>query len=74
MGDRYHVHTHIAGDDLSDVHKGQLHKGVAGIQLFPSCLSRDAVMSVEDAVLRSFEGEAPEGVILRTDNGPQYNS
>lgn len=32
------------------------------------------MMSVEDAVLRSFEGEAPEGNILRTDNGPQYNS
>ena len=35
---------------------------------------RNALMSVEDAVLRSFDGEAPEGVILRTDNGPQYNS
>ena len=34
-----------------------------------SCLASDVAMSVEDAVLRSFEGEAPEGIILRTDNG-----
>ena len=32
-------------------------------------MARDAAMSVEDAVLRSFGGEVPEGVILRTDNG-----
>ncbi len=37
-------------------------------------MARVAVMSVEDAVLRPFGGEVPEGVILRTDNGPQYNS
>ncbi|MDA8054566.1 MAG: hypothetical protein M0Z77_02800 [Thermoplasmatales archaeon] len=31
-------------------------------------------MSVDDAVIRTFDGEVPKGLILRTDNGPQYNS
>lgn len=35
-------------------------------------MARDAVMSVEDAVLRSFDGKVPEGVILRTVVRPQY--
>lgn len=41
---------------------------------FRSCLARDAVRSVDDAALRSLDGEVPEGLILGTDNGPQYNS
>ena len=39
-----------------------------------SCLSRDAVMSVEDAVIRTFDGKPPSNLVLRTDNGPQYIS
>ena len=33
-----------------------------------SCLSRDTVRAVEDAVMRAFDEEVPEGLILRTDN------
>ena len=54
--------------------KDSFTKEWQGYNYSRSCLASDAVMSVEDAVLRSFEGEAPEGIILRTDNGPQYNS
>ncbi len=43
-----------------------------GYQYSRSCLSRDAIMAVEDAVMRAFDGEAPEGLVLRVDNGPQY--
>jgi hypothetical protein len=39
-----------------------------------SCLPRDVLMYVEDIVLRSFDGEAPEGAILLMGNGIQYNS
>ena len=45
-----------------------------GYQYSRSCLSKDAIRAVEDAVMRSFVGEVPEGLILRTDNGPQYIS
>jgi transposase InsO family protein len=45
-----------------------------GYQYSRSCLSRDTVRAVEDAVLRAFDGEVPDGLILRTDNGPQYIS
>ena len=37
-----------------------------------SCLSRDAIRAVEDAVVKAFDGEVPEGLVLRVDNGPQY--
>lgn len=37
-----------------------------------SCMARDAISSVEDASLRSWDGSVPEGIILRVDNGPQY--
>ncbi|MDA8055880.1 MAG: integrase core domain-containing protein [Thermoplasmatales archaeon] len=29
---------------------------------------------MEDAILRAFDGEVPDGLMLRTDNGPQYIS
>jgi len=45
-----------------------------GYQYSRSCLSKDAIRAVEDAVMRSFGDEVPEGLILRTDNGPQYIS
>ena len=38
------------------------------------CLSSDAIRAVEDAVLRDFDGEVPDGLVLRVDNGPQYIS
>ncbi|MHB8396457.1 MAG: IS3 family transposase [Thermoplasmataceae archaeon] len=37
-----------------------------------SCMASDAIKSVEDAVMRAFDGEVPEGLVLRVDNGPQY--
>ena len=39
-----------------------------------SCMARDAIRSVENAVLMAFNGTVPEGLVLRTDNGPQYIS
>ena len=39
-----------------------------------SCMARDAIRSVENAVLMAFNGTAPEGLALRTDNGPYYIS
>ena len=39
-----------------------------------SCMARDAIRSVENAVLMAFNGSAPAGLVLRTDNGPQYIS
>ena len=35
-------------------------------------MSRDAIRAVEDAVVKTFDGEVPEGLVLRVDNGPQY--
>ena len=37
-------------------------------------MARDAIRSVENAVLMAFNGSAPEDLVLRTDNGPQYIS
>ncbi len=37
-----------------------------------SCLARDAIRAVEDAVMKAFDGEVHGGLILRTDNGPQF--
>ena len=39
-----------------------------------SCMARDAIRSVENAVLMAFNGTVPEGLVLRIDNGPQYIS
>lgn len=39
-----------------------------------SCMASDAIGSVEDAVMRTFDGDVPECLILRVDNGPQYQS
>lgn len=39
-----------------------------------SCMASDAVRSVEDAVMRAFDGKVPEGLVLRVDNGPQYGA
>ena len=43
-----------------------------GYQYSRSCLSKDAIRAVEDAIVKAFEGRAPEGLVLRVDNGPQY--
>ena len=37
-------------------------------------MARDAIRSVENAVLMAFNGTVPEGLVLRKDNGPQYTS
>ena len=39
-----------------------------------SCMAKDAIRSVENAVLMAFNGSVPKGLVLRTDNGPQYIS
>ncbi len=39
-----------------------------------SCMASDAIGSVEDAVMRTFDGDVPEGLVLRVDNGPRYQS
>ncbi|MEM4090730.1 MAG: DDE-type integrase/transposase/recombinase [Thermoplasmatales archaeon] len=45
-----------------------------GYNFSRSCWASDAVRAVEDSVLRAFDGEVPDGLILMTDNGPQYIS
>ena len=45
-----------------------------GFHYSRSCMAKDAVRSVENAVLMAFNGSVPEGLVLRTDNGPQYVS
>ena len=37
-------------------------------------MAKDAIRSVENAVLMAFNGSVPEGLVLRTDNCPQYVS
>ena len=37
-------------------------------------MARDAIRSVENAVLMAFNGTVPKGLVLRTDNGLQYIS
>ena len=39
-----------------------------------SFMAKDAIRSVENAVLMAFNGSTPEGLVLRMDNGPQYIS
>jgi transposase InsO family protein len=39
-----------------------------------SCMAGDAIRSVENAVLMAFNGSVSKGLVLRTDNGPQYIS
>ena len=72
MGNGHHIHPHAARDDIPDGDKGLLHERMGGYQYSRNCLSRDAIRAVEDAVMKAFEGRAPEGLVLRVDNGPQY--
>ncbi len=39
-----------------------------------SCTAKDAINAVDDAVIRKFNGNIPDNLTLRTDNGPQYIS
>ena len=45
-----------------------------GYRYSMTCMASDAIKSVEDAVMRAFNGNVPQGLVLRTDNGPQYIS
>jgi len=56
------------------VHPGLFHQGMARISLFQIMLTRDAMRSVENAVLLAFNGSVPEGLVLITDYGSQYIS
>ncbi len=37
-----------------------------------SCTARDAVNAVDNSIIRKFNGNIPDSLTLRTDNGPQY--
>ena len=39
-----------------------------------SCTAKDAINAVNDSIIRKFQGKVPDGITLRTDNGPQYIS
>lgn len=39
-----------------------------------SCMAKDAIRSIEEAVMNAFSGSVPGNLVLRTDNGPQYVS
>ena len=39
-----------------------------------SCTARDAINAVDNAIIRKFNGNIPDNLTLRTDNGPQYIS
>ena len=45
-----------------------------GFHYSRSCMARDAIRSVENAVLMAFNGSVPEVLVLMVDNGPQYIS
>jgi transposase InsO family protein len=45
-----------------------------GYHFSRSCMARVAIRSVDNAVLMAFNGTVPKGLVLRTDNGPQYIS
>ncbi|MGP6208028.1 IS3 family transposase [Cuniculiplasma sp. SKW3] len=54
--------------------KDCLTKEWQGYNYSRSFMARDAIRSVENAVLIAFNGTALEGLTLKTDNGPQYIS
>ncbi len=39
-----------------------------------SCTSKNAINALDDAIIRKFNGNIPDNITLRTDNGPQYIS
>jgi putative transposase len=39
-----------------------------------SCTAKDAINAVDNSITGKYKGNVPEGLILRTDNGPQYIS
>lgn len=39
-----------------------------------SCTAKDAINAVDNAIIRKFNGNMPDNITLRTDNGPQYIS
>jgi len=45
-----------------------------GFHYSRSCMAKDAIRSVENAVLMAFKGSVPRYLVLRTNNGPQYTS
>ena len=52
--------------------KDKFTKDWQGYNYSRSRMARDSVWSVENSVLMVFNGTAPEGLALRTDNGSQY--
>ncbi len=49
-------------------------KKLIGYELSVSCNSRDAINAVENAYMKRFGNAKPKDLVLRTDNGPQYQS
>ena len=39
-----------------------------------SCTAKDAINAVDNTIIRKFNGNIPDNITLRTDNGPQYIS
>ncbi len=39
-----------------------------------SCTAKDAINAVDNAIIRKFNGNIPDNITLRIDNGPQYIS
>ena len=39
-----------------------------------SCTAKDAISAVDKSIIRKFNGNIPDNITLRTDNGPQYIS
>ncbi|MEM0134178.1 MAG: hypothetical protein QXU18_02970, partial [Thermoplasmatales archaeon] len=54
--------------------KDSFMKEWQGYHYSMSCMARDAMQSVKNAVLMAFKGTVSRGPVMRTDNGPQYIS
>lgn len=48
----------------------KFNKEWQGYHYSRTCMSKDAIWSVENSFLSAFDGIVPEGAVLRTDNGP----
>ena len=54
--------------------KDVFSKGWYGYNYNTSCISKDAINAIDDSIIRKFNGNVPDNITLRTDNGPQYIS
>lgn len=73
-GNLNNIHSYRIRNDLPPVHQGLLHQGVWGVSFQQNLHGGDAIRSVENAFLMAFNGSAPAGTVLGTENCPQYIS